>query len=191
MEATRAGGERGFVAIEATVVFPILFLVVFFLIFLGNAYYSKCKAEAAARRVAIAGAAYFADSALPYRYLTGEDIEGGAAGDMLSEITGAIGTGLFSGMDPKLLEYGVKLDNKLICAEVAVDLAYSVPVPVRLFGAGSAFSMRVSVRAVAPVPDAPEFIRNINMAEDYILQTGADGELKAAFDGARRLMGGD
>ncbi|MDR1299198.1 MAG: pilus assembly protein [Oscillospiraceae bacterium] len=191
MGPARAGGERGFVAIEAAMVFPVLFLVVFFLLFLGNAYYSKCKAEAAARRVAIAGAAYFADSELPYRYLTGADLADGAAGDMLSEATGAIGTGLFSGMDPKLLEYDIELDNMFICAAVSVDLTYSIPIPVRLFGADGAFSMRVSVRAEAPVPDAPEFIRNINMAEDYILQTGADDKLKVAFDGARRLIGGD
>jgi hypothetical protein len=188
-------------------VFPVLFLTVFFMIFWGNAYYSKCKAEAAARRVAIAGAAYFADPALPvvaaggvseyapggaaYRYLTGEDIADGAAGDMLSEIAGSIGTGLFSGMEPELLEYSVKLDNKFVCAAVSVDLTYGVPIPVKILGMGGTLSMRVSARATVPAPDAPEFIRNINMAEDYILQTGADDSLKAAFEGVRRLIGGD
>jgi hypothetical protein len=207
MDRAGAGGERGLVIIEAVIVFPVMFLVVFFMIFWGNAYYTKSKAEAVTRRAAIAGAAYCADPMLPavsesggipefgaqdiepYRYIGGIDLAGGAVGAAFAKDVEAIGTGLFSGMGPRSPEYGIEFRNMIICAEVTADLTYTVPVPIRLLGMEDILSMRVSAHAQAPVPDAPELIRNVNMAEDFLLQTGAADKLKSAINGAKQFLG--
>lgn len=197
--------ERGLVIIEATIVFPVMFLVIFFMIFWGNAFYTKSKAEAITRRIAVAGAAYCADVTLPevsaggaagfsvrsvqpYRYITGIDLSGSVIGDALSKEVAAIGTGMFSGMAPRSPDYSVKFENMLICASVTVDLAYTVSIPIRLPGMEELLAMRVSARARAPVPDAPEMIRNINMVEDYLMQTEADVKLKLAISKAKSIL---
>ncbi|MDR2357706.1 MAG: pilus assembly protein [Oscillospiraceae bacterium] len=201
----RLGDERGVVIVEATIVFPVMFLVIFFMIFWGNAFYTKSKAESVARRVAVAGAAYCADLTLPavvsggaakfsvrdvrpYRYVTGIDLPGSVIGDALAKEVAAIGSGMFFGMAPRSPDYSVKFENMLICASVTVDLTYTVSLPIRLFGTEDFLAIRVSARAKAPVPDAPEMIRNINMAEDYIRQTGTDAKLKAAVGKAKSLL---
>ncbi|MDR1590160.1 MAG: pilus assembly protein [Oscillospiraceae bacterium] len=201
----RLANESGLVFIEAAIVFPVMFLVVFFMIFWGNAFYTKSKAEAVTRRVAVAGAAYCADLTLPavssggaaefsagnvrpYRYVTGINLPGGVIGDALSKEVAAIGTGMFSGMAPRSPDYSVKFENLIICATVTVDLTYVISIPIRLLGMEELLSMRVSARANAPVPDAPEMIRNINMVEDYILQTGTDVKLKSAIDKAKSVF---
>jgi hypothetical protein len=186
-------------------VFPVVFITVFFMLFWGKAYYSKSKAEAITRRAAVAGAAYFADPALPgvardgapqfgesddmpYRYLTGADLSASAAGEAFAREAEALGSGLFAGMSPLSPEYGMELTGMPIFAEVTAYLTYSTPIPVRVFGMDRFLAARVSARSHAPVPDAPEMIRNINMAEDFIAQTGADQKLKSAAECAKSLI---
>ena len=38
--------EKGSLIVEATIVFPVMFLIVIFLIFLGNIYYQRSRAQA-------------------------------------------------------------------------------------------------------------------------------------------------
>lgn len=42
----RMKDERGSLIVEATIVFPVTFLVVIFLLFVGNLYYQRSKAQA-------------------------------------------------------------------------------------------------------------------------------------------------
>ena len=53
--------ESGVVFVEASVVFPVMFLVIFLMIYAGNAYLQKARVEAIVTEIAIDGAAYCAD----------------------------------------------------------------------------------------------------------------------------------
>jgi hypothetical protein len=196
--------ESGLVLIEAVIVFPVMFLAIFLLIFMGNAYYEKCKVEAAVAEVAADGAAYCADAMLryvdeegavppfedapgysaPYRYFADMGGVENAIEAELGKKLGNIGTGLFSGMKPQPLKTTVSLDNGVIHMTLSVDLEYRLTLPVKPLGAAEYFSLKVRTRAEKAVTDAAEFMRNVNMAEDYIEQTGAedkiDGEAKIA-----------
>lgn len=87
--------ERGALIVEASIVFPTMFLAIFFMLFVGNAYTQKCKVEDIVVSAVLEGAAKCADPMLddiesgsipdfnsvslkPYRYLTGSlrDTEG-------------------------------------------------------------------------------------------------------------------
>ena len=52
--------------VEAVFIFPIMFIVLIFLIYLGNAYYIKAQVESIVAREAVSGAAYCADPFLSY-----------------------------------------------------------------------------------------------------------------------------
>ena len=56
--------ERGALIVEASIVFPVMFLVIFFMIYAGNAYLQKCRIESIISQSAIDGAAYCADPQL-------------------------------------------------------------------------------------------------------------------------------
>lgn len=192
--------EKGMLVIEATIVFPVIFLGIFFLIFMGNAYFQKCKVEAIVAELTQEGAAYCADPTLesveesgsfpafgdvdvkPYRYLLGEmkNVESKIGTELESQLNG-VTTGLFSAMKPKISSKKVKANNYLIYATFCVDVEYSIPIPVRLLGAEDFFSLSVEAHAERPVNDVPEFIRNINMVEDYLEQTGAMAKMEEAI----------
>ena len=80
--------ERGALIVEASIVFPTMFLAIFFMLFVGNAYMQKCRIENVVISAVLEGAAKCADPMLddiengsipafnsvslkPYRYLTG------------------------------------------------------------------------------------------------------------------------
>ena len=60
MRKLRELSERGMMIIEAALVFPIMFLAIFFMFFMGNAYYQKCKVEAIVTELTLDGAAFSA-----------------------------------------------------------------------------------------------------------------------------------
>jgi hypothetical protein len=195
------GSESGLVIIEAAIVFPVMFLVIFLLIFMGNAYFEKCKVEAVVTEVTIDGAAYCADPMLgyvdkngavpsfedmlkrspdysaPYRYFTGMSAVKSEIEEELDKRLGNVSTGLFSGMKPEPSKTTITFDNNFIYSTFSVDLEYRVPVPVKLLGANEYFSLRVKTHAETAVTDVPEFMRNVNMAEDYLEQTGVKDKI--------------
>ena len=61
---SKLNSENGTVIIEATFVFPIMFIILFFLIYMGNAFYMKAQVESVVEQKAIQGAAYCADPIL-------------------------------------------------------------------------------------------------------------------------------
>lgn len=56
--------DRGAVIVEATIVFPVCFIVILMLLYLGNVYYQKSRIEAIVVEAALDGAAYCADPLL-------------------------------------------------------------------------------------------------------------------------------
>lgn len=180
--------ERGEVIVEATIIFPIMFLVVFLMLYAGNAYFQKSRIEAVVTEMAYYGSAQCADPLLkqvqenkkvpgfnanydiqPYRYIVGNmgKIEQDVEKQIQNKIS-KMGTGLFNHMKPNTSYLDAKFNNAYIYSTFSVEVHYKIPFPIRLMGMKDNFSMEVSSRCDVPVSDVPEFIRNVDMIEDWM-----------------------
>ncbi len=190
MATDKMRNDSGMVIVEATIVFPVMFLVIFLMIFAGNAYMQKCRVEAIVNKMSLDGAAYCADPMLddieggsipnyndvdirPYRYLLGgmSDIEADIEAKVNSKFN-SLSTGLFSNMKPSSALVTVQYNNGFIYSTFSVDIEYKIRIPVRLLGASDYISMKVFSHANMPVSDSSEFIRNVDMVEDYMEKYG-------------------
>ena len=198
-EMRRKRDESGVLFVEAAIVFPIMFIIIFLMIYLGNFYWQRSKVEAVTAEYAARGAAYCADPLLiqvsqgsipsvsghqvyPYRVFdpngvgsTVEDI----AGELDDKITG-IGSGLFKGMEPKDVHVVPQYHNGVIYSTFSVDVDYKIELPIRMIGESENYSIKMSSHIELPVTDVPEMIRTVDMVEDYLEQLGvteAVGEL--------------
>ncbi len=187
--------EKGAVHIvEATIVFPIMFLIIFMMITVGNAYLMKCRVESVVVQMAYYGAAQCADplvkavsegnavpeasnehEVLPYRYLFNskemDKIESNVRNQISSKVK-KLGTGFFGGMSPKMtIPPKAEFNNMFLYSTFSVEVEYKVMIPVRIYGMDDWFSMKFSSRIDVPVSDTPEFVRNIAMLEDWIVTT--------------------
>lgn len=199
--------EGGMLIVEASIVFPVMFLVIFLMIFAGNAYLQKCRVEAIVNNLAIDGAAYCADPMLddiesgsipslsehdvyPYRYLlTGEmgNIEDDIYSELESKISG-MSSGLFSGMKPKNYIIDVKYHNGFIYSTFSVDVEYKIQMPVRLLGESEYISLAVASHAEMPVSDTSEFIRNVDMVGDYMEKFGVTEKINEMINKVKEWM---
>ena len=191
--------NRGTVIVEATFVFPIMFFVIFIMMVAGNAYFQKCRVENLVNKCAIDGAAYCADPLLekteegksapsaaklnvqPYRYITGgmKDIVSNIEERVTKEIKG-LSTVFFWGMEPKNKGVKAKFNNHILYATFSLEVKYEVIIPIRYLFDNENMKMSYSTRIEVPVSDVPEFIRNVDMVEDYYerLNSGGDGNDK-------------
>lgn len=199
--------EGGMLIVEASIVFPVMFLVIFLMIFAGNAYLQKCRVEAIVNNLAIDGAAYCADPMLddiesgsipslsehdvyPYRYLlTGEmgNIEDDIYSELESKISG-MSSGLFSGMKPQNYIIDVKYHNGFIYSKFSVDVEYKIQMPVRLLGESEYISLAVASHAEMPVSDTSEFIRNVDMVGDYMEKFGVTEKINEMINKVKEWM---
>lgn len=182
--------ESGMMIVEASVVFPVMFLVIFLMIFAGNAYLQKCRIEAIINKLSIDGAAYCADPMLdkvedgtipgfntsvkPYRYLIGgmSDVTEEIKTTLQTKVS-QVSTGLFSGMKPTAIVYGEpEFNNAFIHSTFAMEIQYKIVMPIRLLGDTNNIEMSISTRVDVPVSDSPELIRNVDMVEDYLGKYG-------------------
>lgn len=190
--------EKGMLIVEATMVFPIMFLIIFLMIFMGNAYFQKSRIDSIVTQMAYYGSAQCADPLLrevtdkgkvpslkdaeysiePYRYLFGEvgkesgmsAIETQVEEQISSKIKG-IKTGLFSHMKPSTSKLTAEFNNFFVYSTFEVEVLYKVPLPIRLLGMTNYFSYESASRCEVPVSDTPEFIRNVDMVEDWVEST--------------------
>ena len=191
--------ESGLVIVEATIVFPVMFLVIFLMLFTGNAYLQKCRVDSYVNQLAIDGAAYCADPMLeevvdgsipsvansnvyPYRYFDPNgalDIKDTLEIEISKKINN-MSTGLFSGMKPANQIITVEYNNGFIYSTFSVTVDYKIVMPIRLLGSNENISMSLSSHANMPVSDTAEFIRNVDMAEDYMEKYGIKEKLEEA-----------
>ena len=199
--------EDGMLVVEATIVFPVMFLVIFFMAFVGNAYVQKCKIDYLVNDCAINGAAYCADPMLkqveessvpgtekdinvqPYRYLLGgmEDIKAELQRDIDNKIA-RLGTGWFMGMEPKSPDVDVVFNNGFVYSTFSVSAVYKIGMPVAMLGE-ERMEVEYSSQVEIPVSDTPEFIRNVNMVEDYLEVTGVKEKISEAIGKAKEFIG--
>lgn len=193
----KADKESGMVIVEATIVFPVMFLVIFLLIFMGNAYLQKARVEAIVNELTLEGASRCTTpimtdvvnngsvpdfenySTNPYRYLLGgmDAVEQDIASELENRLKN-MSTGLFSGMVPT--DYtvmagedgNVKFNNLFVYSTFSIDLNYKIVLPIRLMGADENFSLNLSSYNESPVMDSPDFIQNTNMVEVYLERAG-------------------
>lgn len=195
--------ENGMLVVEATIVFPVTFLVIFLLMVVGNAYFQKCRVEYFANSLALQGASYCSDTILkdveqgnipepnnidvkPYRYFLGgmSDVVSEADSNTNSKVRG-LSTGLFSGMKPANPVIDVDFNNQYIYSTFSVDIKYDVVMPVRLLFEDNNLKMSFHTRADVPVSDTVEFMRNVDMADDYLEKTGLKDKIKDVISKAK------
>ena len=190
--------EKGMLVVEATMVFPVMFLVIFLMIFMGNAYFQKSRIDSIVTQMAYYGSAQCADPLLreitengkvpslaaadyniePYRYLLGEvgkktgmnTIETKVEEQISDKIKG-IKTGLFSHMKPSTSKLNAEFNNAFVYSTFEVEVLYKVPLPIKLLGMRDYVSLNTASHCEVPVSDTPEFIRNVDMVEDWVEAT--------------------
>lgn len=189
--------------VEAAFVFPVMFLILFFLIYMGNAHFIKAQIESVVETQAIRGAAFCADPILqsirendrvpdlkdlevqPYRYLFGgmNDVEDFIGEEVVKEITGQTQSA-FSNMSPNLKTHKddiAKFHNYLVYSTFSVEVKYQIELPIRFLGAETPPILTIQTRAEVPVSDTAEFIRNTDMVIDLFVDTKLGQGISQAF----------
>ncbi len=199
--------ESGVVIVEATFVFPIMFIILFILIYMGNAFYEKAQIEAVVVEKAIEGANYCTDPILetlkttgsvpelsgldtePYRYIFGgmSEIEEKISGEVKESINSRTNT-FFGNMKPELSNTTAKIANyesHIIYSTFSVEVEYNIEFPIKFLGEDSSTILTINACSEVPVNDTTEFIRNTDMAIDLLESTqwGSQivGKIKNAF----------
>ena len=203
--------ERGALIVEATFVFPIMFLVIFLMLVAGNGYFQKCRVDALITRYAIDGAAYCADPQLksidkgelptlanvevyPYRAFSGSDASEIKASvsiieDALNKSIQGLGTGLFSAMKPSNMSLSTDYSNLVLTSSYSIQCSYDIGLPVRLLFSDEWLKIGVNTRVEMPVSNVTELIRNADMAEDYMEQYGIDKPIKEGIGKITEAIG--
>jgi len=209
MEKKSFKREDGMLFVEATILFPIMFLVIFLMIFVGNAYFHKSTIDSTVAQMANYGAAQCADPLLreitekggvpalkdstysiePYRYLLGEVGKESGMNKIETNVKKQINdkikkmkTGMFSHMKPSAKSVTVEYNNAFIYSTFEVEVKYKLPLPIRLIGMKDYFTINASSRCEVPVSDVPEFIRNVNMIMDWIENTPGGEDVLTKID---------
>lgn len=196
--------ESGAVAIvEASFVFPIMFIILFFLIYMGNAFYVKAQVESVVEKYAIEGSNSCADPILehiketgnvpslsslktePYRYLFGgmSSIETKISQDVEKEISGGSAS-FFTNMKPQLVGSSsniARFNNYVVYSTFSVEVKYKVCFPIKFFGSNNLTVLDISSRAEVPVNDTAEFIRNTDMVIDLFHGTKIGQKISDVF----------
>ena len=202
--------ENGVVIVEATIVFPVMFFVLFFIIFIGNLFYEQSKVDQIVMRYAIKGAEYVGDpfqydmeltnavptdvkiNIEPYRYVIGsatngtikkiEDKISQAVKDEINDSSliffsnskaNVVGTD-----NIKIAEF----KNYILYSTFVVQVNYQIRIPISFMGEDAPPLFTFSSRAEVPVSDAPEFIRNVDMAVDLLEGTSLGDTITSIFE---------
>ena len=189
--------------VEATFVFPIMFIILFFLIYMGNAHYVKAQVESVVETYALEGASCCADPILqtiketgsvpslsslktqPYRYIFGgmNDIEAHIGSSVEAEISGQ-SSSFFSDMAPDLKTSSsniAKFNNYVVYSTFSEEVEYVVEFPIKFLGSDSPVGLTINSRSEVPVNDTAEFIRNTDMVIDLFHGTKIGQSISDVF----------
>lgn len=186
--------EKGSVVIEAAFVYPIMFFVLLFLLYMGNMFYLKARIDSTVAGEAMRCAANYADpnmeqysQAIPtttagktvteelYRYVNILDVGGYGTADTTDEnnLRAKISEG---GFYDRMVPYEVtinshKVNNYVIYQTYEVEVSYKIKFPIRFIFDDDIVFLEMTSRSEVPVTDTAEFIRAVDMAVDYMQQT--------------------
>ncbi|MGN0480841.1 MAG: TadE/TadG family type IV pilus assembly protein [Lachnospiraceae bacterium] len=198
----RMKNENGVVVIvEAAFVFPIMFVILFVLIYMGNIYYIRSSIDAIAQQYAIKGASYCVDPNLasiqagkvpnveniktePYRYFIGgmSDEERTIENEVIEAVKNS-GVSIFKSMNPQITNTNIaKFNNFIVYSTFSVQIDYTFRFPIKLPGADDWEILKYRSRAEVPVDDSAEFIRNVDMVIDMFHNTKIGISISSAFN---------
>ncbi len=203
---TKMKDESGAVAIvEATIVFPVMFFVLFFILLLGNVYYQQARVDNIVAKYAVKGANRVVNplqvqldkkggklptdpesvDVQPYRYIFGtmNDVEDQIAKEVYEEITKK-GLIIWAGNRPEIRkdQVHVKYNNYVLFSNFEVEASYQIKFPIKFIGSDDPIIFKASARSQVAINDVPEFVRNVDMTVDMFEGTEADKKIKNAFD---------
>ena len=211
----RRDGSGAVMIVEAAVVFPIMFFVVFLMLMLGGALLQLSRterivAEAAIRAAALCGDPFLAaveenaevpsspmgEGAVrirPYRYLFHGHARALCDGvaEEAAEAVSALDSPLFRGLAPEILS-PVRIEPRigLFASTVTARCEIGVRLPVFPMLSREATVLRRQIVRREPVGDAPEFLRNVSLAEDGIERSESlTGALSEVRDVLERIAG--
>ena len=202
--------NKGVLIVESAIVFPVMFFVLLFIIFIGNLYYEQARVDDIVMRYAIKGAQCVADPFLydleaenavpsdvdtlhlePYRYILGGFADGtiSAVEDKLSnDIKNEVNQSkliFFSNSKSKYIssdnEDVAYFKNYVLYSTFVVQVNYEIKFPIRFLNDERLSVAKMSARAEVPVSDTDEFIRNVDMAIDLLEKTKAGDTIKSIF----------
>lgn len=198
--------EHGALIIESAFVYPIMFFVLMFLLYMGNMYYLKAKINSVVSQEAITYAARFADpnqeqfdKTIPtsnqgdtqvtkelYRYLDVFNLSDyGTASDVQkNELAKEIeDTGFYAGMTPANITVEThKVHNYVVYQTYEVTVNYQLKFPIRFIFSKDVVLLNMTAHEETPVIDTSEFIRNVDMAVDYVERTETGQSILTTLD---------
>lgn len=217
-ELNKITNEKGAIIVEATIVFPVMFFVLLFIIFIGNIYYEQAKVDEIVLKYAVKGAECVADPFLydienggglpkkmsdvkdiePYRFILGSITDGSVSAiedkisqDIKDEINdtslvffGNSKANILGSDNDKIATF----NNYVIYSTFVVQVNYEIKMPIAFLGDDYPTVVKMSSRAEVPVSDAPEFIRNVDMAVDILEGTKAGDAIKKIFTKAGEFI---
>lgn len=203
--------NKGMLVIEAAIVFPVMFFVLLFIIFIGNLFYEQARIDDITMRYAVLGAGCVADPILydmqstgvaindvdelkvePYRYILGSITDGSisAVEDKLSQkVKEEVNNSSLIFFRNSNANYVgtdndkiATFDNKILYSTFVVQVNYQIKFPISFMGEGGLTMMTMSSRSEVPVSDTDEFIRNVDMAVDLLEKTKFGEAVSSVFD---------
>lgn len=196
--------------VEATFVFPIVFIIVFFMIMAGEAYYQRARVEHAVTAAAIDGAArcenpmlgtVMADGAvptdpaatdvMPYRYIfTGEarSIANQVRRDLQKTLEDMQPL-LFRNMSPKNVMVTTDLHMNPLVSSLPLECTFEIPLPIKMIFSDEQFGFRYSVQVTASIGDPAEFVRNVGMVADFLQRSQTAMKVIGGFRSAMEKVG--
>lgn len=200
--------ESGVLIVEAAYVFPIVFFVIFFLIYMGNAFYVRSMVDRIVCEETLAGVAYAEDPMLedieengvptsaknmdiqPYASIFGHGkIEDSVKSKIKKQIKSA-GSGFFVGMQPELTDsdISVKVKSYVVFSQIETSVQYKVNFPIKFIWTGETTVLTISSSYVAPIEDTSSFIRNVDMVKDYSDALGITDKIKNQFSKVQEIL---
>ncbi len=182
--------EKGAVTlIEAVIVFPIMFIIVFIMMMAGNAYYQHSRVERAVVECTLNASARCANPLLgyvlshdavphaandveiyPYRYLFPGQMNN-VKGQMASELTDRINSMnsiAFRGMEPRDVSVDMKLKWYVIASYIDTNCSFKIELPIRMLFSDHNVAFRYELHLTEPIGDAANLIRNTSMVMDFL-----------------------
>ena len=195
--------DNGYVTVEASFVFPIMFFVLLFIIFIGNTYYEQSKIESIVAENAVRGASYIVNPNLmyidkgkhipatskdihvdPYRYLdffsSGDAAEREIETRVKNEIKGN-SLVLFNNQNVQILSVNADYDNKVLYSKFVVQVHYEIKFPIRFIFENDPTILKISARSEVSVSDSAEFVRNADMVVDLLEDTKLGETISGIF----------
>lgn len=198
--------NKGAMIVEAILVLPLVFAVVFMLVYVGNLMVIRSNIESKVVEKAIEGSNSSVDPVLhyynqngslpgfeslaikPYRYLlsgNGKDV----ANYLKDELEKEIGnnSSVFDVMNPIVESVDVEYKNYFIAATFKVNVVYKINIPW-LSIVGNNYSPTFNIQIAIPVNDTSELIRNTDMVIDYMTKFGVTDKIASLFSKVKSLM---